>query len=183
MPLNAIYKAFHVPGKSDDAAYYTADLLGDILGRGKSSRLYDGLVRQQKLFSNVAAYTLNSVEPGLLVIQGQVNGGVTLEKAESAIGEIVSELIEKGVPEPELDKVKNQAESSVVFSEVELLNRAMNLASYANMGDVEEVNRESERIQAIAPEALHQMAAQVLRPENTSTLRYRAIRSEPLQGF
>jgi len=176
VPLDAIYKVFHVPGRSNAAAYYTADLLGDILGRGKSSRLYDGLVRQQKLFSNVAAYTLNSVEPGLLVIQGQINGGVTLKKAESAIQEIVAQIVEEGIPEPELDKVKNQAESSLVFSEVELLNRAMNLASYANMGNVEEVNRESERIQTITPESLHQMAAQVLRPENTSTLRYRAIR-------
>jgi predicted Zn-dependent peptidase len=174
VPLDAIYKAFHVAGKTDATAYHTVDLLSDMMGRGKSSRLYDRLVKQQKLFSNIAAYTLNSVEPGLLLIQGQLNGGVTIEKAENAIQEIVSEIVEKGVPEAELAKVKNQAESSLVFSEVELLNRAMNLAFYANMGDVEEVNRETERIATITPDSIHAMAQQVLRSENSSTLHYKS---------
>ncbi len=172
VPLDAIYKAYHVPGKSDVPGYYTADLLSDILGRGKSSRLYESLVKQQKLFSNIAAYTTSSVDPGLLVIQGQINGGVSLEKAENAIQEILSELVEKGISETELGKVKNQAESSLVFSEVELLNRAMNLAMYATMGDVDEVNRETERIEAITPTLIHQLARQVLKDENSSTLQY-----------
>ncbi len=174
VPFDAIYKAFHVPGKTDIEAYCTADLLSDVLGRGKSSRLYDRLVKQQKLFSNITAYTLNSVEPGLMVMQGQISGGVTLERAENAIQEIVSEIMEKGIPEAELNKVKNQAESSQVFSEVELLNRAMNLAFYANMGDAEAVNRETEYIAAITPESIHAMAQNVLKSENSSTLLYKA---------
>ena len=142
VPLDALYKAFHIPGKISPG-YYTADLLGDILGRGKSSRLHENLVKKQPLFSNIAAYAMGSEEPGLLVVQGQINGGVTLEKAESAVNELLAELLENGVPEAELAKVKNQSESSLVFSEVELLNRAMNLAFYANLGDAGEVNRET----------------------------------------
>ncbi|MDJ1481165.1 pitrilysin family protein [Cytophagaceae bacterium YF14B1] len=172
VPLNAIYKAFHIAGKTDVSAYFNADLLSDILGRGKSSRLYDNLVKEQKLFSNISAYTLNSIDPGLMVIQGQINGGISLEKADAAIQEIIEEIVADGIPEAEVTKVKNQAESSLIYSEVELLNRAMNLAFYANMGDVEEVNRETERIEAITPATLHQMAIETLKPENTSTLHY-----------
>ena len=174
VPLDALYKAFHIPGKISPG-YYTADLLGDILGRGKSSRLHENLVKKQPLFSNIAAYAMGSEEPGLLVVQGQINGGVTLEKAESAVNELLAELLENGVPEAELAKVKNQSESSLVFSEVELLNRAMNLAFYANIGDAGEVNRETERIQAISTTDIRAMAATVLNPGNSSTLCYRAM--------
>jgi predicted Zn-dependent peptidase len=174
VPHDALYMAFHTPGRQTPDSYHTADSLSDVLGRGKSSRLYDRLVKQDQLFSNVAAYTTSSVEPGLLVIQGQINGDVTLETAENAVREILDELVANGVPEADLAKVKNQAESSLVFSEVELLNRAMNLAAYANMGDVEEINREAERIQNISSDLLHTMARQVLRSENRSVLRYLA---------
>jgi predicted Zn-dependent peptidase len=82
--------------------------------------------------------------------------------------------MEQKVPELELEKVKNQAESTIVFSEVELLNRAMNLAFYANLGNPEQVNQESDYIQAVTADSLQAMAREVLRKENSSTIHYRA---------
>jgi predicted Zn-dependent peptidase len=173
VPLDAIYKVFHTSGKNSDA-YYTADLLSDILGRSKSSRLYDTLVKEAKLFNSINAYISGSVEPGLLVIQGHLNRGVSIEKGEAEINAILQQIVEEKVPEQELEKVKNQAESTIVFSEIELLNRAMNLAFYASLGKPEQVNQESEYIQAITPEGLQMMAREVLRKDNSSTLYYRA---------
>jgi predicted Zn-dependent peptidase len=173
VPMDAIYKVFHIPGKSSDD-YYTTDLLSDILGRSKSSRLYDKMVKEAKLFNSINAYVSGSVEPGLLVIQGHLNRGVSIEKGESEINAILEEIMEEKVPEVELEKVKNQAESTIIFSEIELLNRAMNLAFYASLGKPEQVNQESEYIQAITPESLQQMAKSVLRKENSSTLHYKS---------
>jgi predicted Zn-dependent peptidase len=173
VPLDAIYKAFHMPGKTDND-YFAADLLTDLLGRGKSSRLYERLVKEAKLFNNVNAYATGSADPGLVVIQGQLNGGVTIERGEAELNAILEEIVQEGVPAAELTKVKNQAESTLVFSEVEMLNRAMNLAFYANLGDPEEVNREGEKLQAVTPDDVHRMAKRILRPTNTSTLYYRA---------
>ncbi|MDO1446007.1 pitrilysin family protein [Rhodocytophaga aerolata] len=173
VPLDAIYKVFHIPGKSSEK-YYTGDLLSDILGRGKSSRLYDKLVKETKLFNSINGYVSGSVDPGLLVIQGHLNQGVSIERGEEEINAILAEIREQRVPELELEKVKNQAESTIVFSEVELLNRAMNLAFYANLGKPEQVNQESEYIQAVSPESLQAMAREVLRKENSSTIYYRA---------
>jgi predicted Zn-dependent peptidase len=173
VPLDAIYKVFHIPGKSSEK-YYTGDLLSDILGRGKSSRLYDKLVKETKLFNSINGYVSGSVDPGLLVIQGHLNQGVSIERGEEEINAILAQIMEQQVPELELEKVKNQAESTIVFSEVELLNRAMNLAFYANLGKPEQVNQESEYIQAVSPESLQAMAREILRKENSSTIYYRA---------
>ena len=52
VPLNAIYKTYLMPGRTD-ADYYAADLMSDILGRGKSSRLYSELVKERKLFNSI----------------------------------------------------------------------------------------------------------------------------------
>lgn len=173
VPLDAIYKVFHVPGKSSEK-YYTADLLSDILGRGKSSRLYDKLVKETKVFNSINGYVSGSVDPGLLVIQGHLNQGISIERGEEEINALVAEIMEQKVPEQELEKVKNQAESTIVFSEVELLNRVMNLAFYANLGNPEQVNQESDYIQAVSPEGLQAMAREVLRKENSSTIYYRS---------
>lgn len=176
VPLDAIYKAYHMPGRTD-IRYFTADLLSDVLGRGKSSLFYDRLVKEQKLFSDISAYVTGSMEPGLLVISGKLRPGTTHGQAEETISAIIEEVQEKGVSEEELAKVKNQAEASLVFSEVDLLNRAMNLAFGALMGDPDLVNKEGDFIQAVTAEGIQAMAREILLPFNCSTLHYKAKES------
>ncbi|GGF00555.1 M16 family metallopeptidase [Hymenobacter cavernae] len=173
VPVSAFYKVYHMPGRTD-AAYYPVDLLGDMLGRGKSSRLYQRLVKERPLFSNISASCTDSLEPGLLVISGKLNAGVAPEEADAAVEEVLTEFRTTEVPAEELEKVKNQAEASIVFSEIELLNRAMNLAYSKLMGDANLVNQESARVQAVTPAAVLAAAQEILRPENSSTLYYRA---------
>lgn len=172
VPLNGLYKAYHMPGRFE-AGYQATDLLSDMLGRSKSSRLYQQLLRDNPLFSNVGAYLTSSDDPGLLVVQGTLNEGVSLEEADAAVEAVVADFIDQTVAEEELAKVKNQAEATLAFSEVELLNRAMNLAFAANAGDPELVNQEAAQIQAVTPDDVQTMARQVLRQDNCSTLYYR----------
>ena len=172
VPLDGLYKAYHMPGRFQ-AGYQATDLLSDMLGRSKSSRLYQQLLRNNPLFSNVGAYLTSSDDPGLLVVQGTLNEGVSLEEADAAVEAVVDLFISQTVAEEELVKVKNQGEATLAFSEVELLNRAMNLAFAANAGDPELVNQEAAGIQAVTPDAVQAMARQVLRKDNCSTLYYR----------
>ena len=174
VPLNALYKAYHVPGRFAED-YYTVDLMSDVLGRGKSARMYQKLLKERKLFTNINAYNTSSVDPGLFVVQGNLNAGVTFEEADAAVEEVLQELVEIMLPEMELLKVKNQAESTLAFSEIELLNRAMNLAYAASAGNPDLVNKEADKIQAVTVEDIQNMAKRVLRKENSSTLYYRAI--------
>ncbi len=173
VPLSAIYKAYHMPARTEQD-YYAVDLISDILGRGKSSRLYDRLVKEQKLFNSISASVSGSIEKGLLMIQGKLNEGVDLHEANAAIEAINQELMDNLVDEHELNKVKNQAETSLVFSEIELLNRAMNLAYGKLLGDANFVNTEGEKIQAVTPADILRCAKEVLNPNNCSTLLYKA---------
>lgn len=171
VPLDAIYKTYHVPGRQQQG-YYTADLLSDILGRGKSSRLHKELVNKRRIFSNINAYITGSIDPGLLNINGKLNKGVTMEEAEEAIEEVIYSLKQTELSDHEVEKVKNQAEASIIFSELDLLNRAMNLAYAALLGDPNLVNRESEMIQKVNARNLQEMANEVLIEENSNTLYY-----------
>ncbi|GAB2854031.1 M16 family metallopeptidase [Hymenobacter ruber] len=173
VPLSALYKAYHMPARGD-ARYHAVDLLSDMLGHGKSARLHQRLVKEQALFNNISSSLTGSLDPGLLVISGKLNEGVDIKAADAAVEAVVAEFLTQDVDAHELEKVKNQAESSLVFGEIDLLNRAMNLAYSKLQGDANLVNDESRRIQAVTVDDVRAMAQLVLRPENCNTLYYEA---------
>jgi len=173
VPVDALYKAYHMPAKSDEK-YYATDLMSDILGRGKSSRLYKKLVKEKGIFSSLAAYVTGSVDPGLLVISGQVSSGISLENADIAVQEVIKELQAEEVANKELEKVKNQAISTVVYGEVDILNRAMSIAFGAAMGNPNLVNEETDLIKGVSTKEIHEAANDILRVENSSTIYYKA---------
>lgn len=171
VPSDALHMVFHMPGRNDPA-YHTVDLLSDVLGRGQSSRLFQELVKEQALFTDINAYVTGNFDPGLLVISGKTKQGVTIDSAELAVRTELDKLIRTPVSNQELEKVKNKAESTHVFGELNVLNRAMNLAFNELLGDASMVNSEIERLRAVNAENLNHWAAQVLAPENTSVLHY-----------
>jgi len=173
VPADMITKVYHMPGRFDES-YYEVDLLNDILGRGKSSRLYNLLVREKQNFSSIHAYTTGSIDPGLFVIEGKLNQGVEIEKGDDSINEIIYNLQNVMVSDKELEKVKTQAESTLVFSEVELLNRAMNLAFFNLTGDPSNINLEIEKIRNVTHESLQNSAKTILDEKNSSTLFYKS---------
>ena len=173
VPADVIFKAFHMGDRLSDS-YYTSDLISDLLGRGNSSRLYDRLVKQNNVFTNISAFITGSVDPGLLLIQGKVNDDREIELADQHIEEVIEEFKTSSLQDSELQKVKNQAEASVVFSEVEVINRAMSLAQSAALGVPELVNEESENIQKVSKDDIIKTAIKILVKENCSTLWYRA---------
>lgn len=174
VPASALYKAWHMPGRFD-RDYYAADLLSDILSRGQSSRLYQRLVKEREIFTSVSAFVTGSVDPGLLVINGRVKDGISPQQAEAEVDQVIEQLLTDGVADDELTKVKNQTESALEFGEIEVMNRAMNLAFAKLSGDAGMVNRESALIEAITAGDIRRVAGDILREENASTLYYEAI--------
>jgi zinc protease len=173
VPANAYYKAYHMPGR-DSESYHNIDLLSDILGRGKSSRLNQKLVDNDKIFSDINAYVMGSIDPGLLVISGKLKDGRSFAEAEDGIAEVIASIKETEVSDKELKKVKNQAISSHVFGEVQVLNRAMNLAYHSLLGDAEAVNVEESKIKAVTKNTVFGAANDILREENSVTMYYKA---------
>ncbi|EHQ24227.1 M16 family metallopeptidase [Mucilaginibacter paludis] len=173
VPLDALYIAFQMKGRKDNS-YYATDLISDILSRGNSSRLYRNLLKDKQLFSEIHAYMTGSLDTGMFVIDGKPLPGVSMEAAEAAIWEELEALKNNLLPVDELTKVKNKAESTMVFSEMSLLDKAMNLAYFELLGDAELLNGEAERYLAITAEQIQQQAQALFQKDNSSTLVYLA---------
>lgn len=171
VPVKAIYKTYHMSERINDQ-YYSEDLLSDILGRGHSSILYQRLVKEQKFFSGISSYITGNIDPGLMVISGKLNEGVDERAANEEIEKIIQETIDKGIQGDDLEKVKNQSESSHLFSQIEVLNRAMGLAFAAFLGNIDLVNIEQQYFRRVTEDEVVGAASRVLRPTNCSTLFY-----------
>ncbi|MCB9175121.1 MAG: insulinase family protein [Flavobacteriales bacterium] len=171
VPANAIYKAYHMCKKTDDD-FYATDLLSDVLSLGNSSRLYQALVKEQKLFSEISAYVMGSFDDGLFIINGNLQDNVSFEIAEKAIEHELTKIKETLVQAKELEKVKNKIISTLLFSETSVLNKAMNLAISELLGDANDVNTEEEKYMKVTPEDIKQIANKILVPTNCSTLIY-----------
>ncbi len=171
VPLDAIYKTWHMPARMD-ARYYAADLITDVLSGGKSSRLYQSLVKEKKLFSEVNAYQTGSIDPGLIVVEGKLVKGVKMDQAENAIDEEISKMAGGLIDETELTKVKNRVEAQIIFSETELLNKAMNLAYYELLGDANLVNDEADHYLNTSAADIQKQAQDIFTADNCSVLYY-----------
>lgn len=171
VPADALYMAWHMPGRFD-SGYHAAELVSDLLGRGESSRLYTRLVKEKELFTTLSSYVTGTFDPGLLVVSGRLKNGITPAQGEEAVQEVIQELLDKGIAEKELAKVKNQMLMSLEFEEVEVLNRAINLAVASLSGNTQLVNLERDYYQQLTKEDLQETARQVLAENNCSVMHY-----------
>ncbi len=171
VPLNAIYMAFKMPARRDPA-YQTFDLMSDVLSQGQSSRLYNSLLKEQQLFSDIHAYITSSMDEGLFVIEGKLIEGVTVAEAEAAVWKELEFIKTTLVTDEEITKVKNKSESIMVFAELSLLDKAMNLAYYELLGDADWLNAEIDKYLAVTPEKIQEAAQATFHPDKCSTLYY-----------
>ncbi len=173
VPVDALYMAFHIEGRKHKE-YYIADIITDILASGQSSRLFRKLLKEQKLFTEIDAYITGSIEPGLLIVEGRPVDGVSLEEAQQAVWKELNLLKDRPLSITELQKIQNRMESTLIFSESNILNKAMNLAFFEAIGDIELINREADLYQAITTADIQHAAKSIFKPENCSELFYKA---------
>ena len=107
VPTPYLMITYHVPQtESDD--YYALDLLSSILSQGRSSRLYSSLVEENQLALEVGTYYPEAFDPTLFYFYGVCNDVVKASELEKAILDEVAKIIDEGINENELQKVKNQ---------------------------------------------------------------------------
>jgi predicted Zn-dependent peptidase len=173
VPLDALYKCWHIYPRMDHR-YYVADLITEIMSGGGSSRLFQALVKEQKLFSNIECYHFGTIDAGLLTIEGKLVKGVKMEDAEAAIEKELEKLKQAKVTDAELQKVRNKTESMISFEDMSVMNRANSLAFYELLGDARLMNTELERYNTVTVEEIQQLSNEIFREENCSTLSYHA---------
>ena len=173
VPANAFYKTFHMPGRFHED-FYAIDLMGDILSRGHSSRMYQQLVKEKEVFTSISSFSMGTIDPGLLVVSGRIREGIELEKAEAEVDDLLSRFVREGARPEELEKVKNQAEATLEFDKVEVMNRAMNLAFADLSGDADLVNKEGDKIKKVSLTDIKRVAEDILQEKNSSVMFYRS---------
>lgn len=173
VPLDALYKCWHIYPRMDHR-YYVSDLITEVLSGGGSSRLYQSLVKEKKLFSNIECYHLGTVDAGLLTIEGKLVKGVKMEDAEAAINIELEKLKQDLVSTAELEKVKNKTESMIAFEDMSVMNRANSLAFYELLGDATLMNTELDRYNRVTVEDIRDLSREIFREENSNTLWYLA---------
>ncbi|MBX2933063.1 MAG: insulinase family protein [Ferruginibacter sp.] len=171
VPLDALYKCWHIYPRNDKR-YYIADLITEVLSGGSSSRLFQSLVKEKQLFSNIDCFHLGSTDAGLLTISGKLVKGVSMHEAETAINEEINKLQQEGISQRELEKVKNKTESMMAFEDTSITNRAASLAMYELMGDADLINKELERYQAVTANDLKEESKIIFDDRNSNTLYY-----------
>ena len=98
---------YHVPETRSDE-YYALDMLNSILSEGRSSRLYRALVDEKQLAVSVTSDLPLAFDPNLLYIYAICSSEVNEDSLERAIYLEIDKIVNEGVTEAELQKVKNR---------------------------------------------------------------------------
>lgn len=171
VPVPAVFLTFRTPARLHPD-FYSVDLLTDVLAQGPSSRLYRRLLKERQVFSQIDAYVTGNIDPGLLVIEGRPAENVSPEAALKAIWEELELLKKEVIDDRELKKIQHRFESTVVFSETSVLNKAQNLAFYELLDRAELMNEEVGIYLNVTPGDLHRVANSMFREDNSATLIY-----------
>ena len=171
VPLDAFYKCWHIYPRHDKR-YYIADLITEVLSGGGSSRLFQSLVKEKKIFSAVECYHSGSLDAGTLVIEGKLVKGIKMEDAEKAVEAELEKMRTEKVTTTELQKVKNKVESLIAFEDMSLTNRANSLAFYELLGDAEQMNHELEKYNVVTADDILHESQVIFKAANSNTLYY-----------
>ena len=177
VPNDAIYITFHMDARMGDD-YHCADLISDILSRGKSSRFFSKLIKENPKFIDLSAFVMGSLDNGLFVIAGKPVKGVSLKQAYQLIMQEINCLCEISINKRELEKVKNKIQSSLTFQEISNLNKAMSLGYYELFNEAEAINHEFDNYKIIDSTKVSRVARKLFDEKNSSVLFYKSINND-----
>lgn len=143
------------------------DLLTRILTDGDASRLHRALVEEQKLAISVDSFFDRGFDPGLAWFLLTLPAEGDLAKAEAAFTREIDRLVKDGVSEAELGRARNQALADFWRGLATIDGKAQTLGSYAVLlGGHQRLFDAPRAYEAVTPEAVQKLAAQILRAGN-----------------
>jgi zinc protease len=162
-----VMMGFRVPNYSSEDSY-ALDILESILSRGKSSRLYQSLVYEQKNALAVGAeYSLMQTDPSLFYFYALVSPGQKVDAVEDGLHREIARLQNEPPSEIELQRAKNQVEAARVFEQDSNFRHAMLLGQAETIGaGWRHVDQFLDRIRAVTAKDVQRVAKQYLTPDN-----------------
>jgi zinc protease len=143
------------------------EVIATLLSAGKSSRLYQSLVREKRLvLSADADHSLLSRDPSLFYLSAELLPGKEVAEVEKALDQEVERLKKELVGAQELEKAKNQIEASFVFGQDSLFYQAMLLARHEITLTWRAIDDYLPSIRKVSPEDIQGVAKKYLKPDN-----------------
>jgi zinc protease len=164
--LPFLVMGYHVPNLRDPDSY-VLEVIATILSGGKSSRLYQSLVREKRLvLSADADQSLVSRDPSLFTLSADLLPGREVAEVEKALNQEIERLQGEPVGARELEKAKNQLEASIIFGQDSLFYQAMLLARHEIAFNWRMIDDYIPSIQKVTPEDIQRVAKRYLIPDN-----------------
>ncbi|MBK6354386.1 MAG: insulinase family protein [Saprospiraceae bacterium] len=152
-PEEALYIGMHASARNTKE-FYALDFLTDILSEGRSSLLYSKLRKEKMLFSNIDCYLSSTTDPGIILLEGKLRNGVKVSDGEAAFWEIIEQLKSHELSDHDWQKYMNKNESAYLFSQVGVVNQALNYSYAEWLGDINLVLNELEHYRSLTKEDL-----------------------------
>jgi zinc protease len=164
--LPSLVMGYHVPNLREQDSY-VLEIIATILSGGKSSRLYQSLVREKRLVLSVDAdHSLTSRDPSLFTLSAELLPGKEVAEVEKAFDQEVERLQKELVGKQELEKTKNQLEASFIFAQDSLFYQAMLLAQHEIVFSWKAIDDYLPSIRKVSPEDIQRVAKKYLIPDN-----------------
>ena len=146
-------------------------VLATVLSSGRSSRLYQKIVRELQLAPNVNAGRDSAAGPGLFRVSATLVPGKTVESLEAAVYQEIDRVKNGPIEDWEIEKARNNAKRAVVGGLTSSLQRAMQLAAFAGtFGDVNLINQRVDRIMKVTVADVQRAARTFLVTENRTVV-------------
>ncbi|MBA2353064.1 MAG: insulinase family protein [Acidobacteria bacterium] len=166
-------EAYHKPSAMhpDEPVY---DAIAEILGRGRTSRLYTSLVEKQKLAvqAQVGGGLPGVKYPHLFLALAVPARGVTTDKVAEALRAELSRMITEDVTDEELTRFKTRAKADLIRSLDSDSGLASQLVTYHTLtGDWRELFRYVVRMEAVTKADIRRVSGDVFKPANRTVAR------------
>lgn len=165
-----IAAAYHIPALAHED-YAALDLLGHILGNSTTGRLHKALV-EPGIASDVGAFAMGQLEPGLMLAHARVPDDGDPDKAENRLLEVLAEIAEGEIREDEVRRARNSRQRSIERTLSNSERVGQQLTEWGASGDWRLLFLHRDRLEEVTVADIEAVADQYLRRDNRTLGRF-----------
>jgi len=173
---------WHTPGSRNPDAF-ALDVLANILGSGRTCRLYQRLVETGRAGAvSASSGCFTYCDPFLFLVSVALNEGTALEDAEKLVFEEIKRIVTQGTTKRELERAKKQVRAGFIFSRDSVEDEADTILAFELASSYRDIALYLPGIEAVTDEDVRRAAGRYLRSANSTVGYYRGIRSSGNAG-
>lgn len=175
--------AYRVPKASSEYSP-AVSLLADILGGGKTSKLYKSIVYEKQLASSIRASYYGLKDEGLLIIFATLQQGKDINELEKAINEEIENLRKNKVSEEELIRAKNNQLADLIYSRESVVMLGFQLGeALINTDNPNYINEYPKLIQKVSKQDIEKIINEYINDDNKTTVIVHPIPPSDIQAY